>query len=106
MTEEQAEAIQHAEAIGIDDHPLPRRTVLVRKQSEELVETVLEVTQRYRDLDSECFEYALECPTHTARYRYHEEDLEECFLDTGETCEKAKPVMIEWVREAVYGGER
>jgi hypothetical protein len=99
-------AISHTEEIGRDDHPLPRRTLLVRKQPEERVEKVLEVTRRYRDLDSECFEYALECSTHTARYRYGETDLEDCFLTTGETCELAKPVQINWVRAAVYGGEK
>jgi hypothetical protein len=105
MTGDLVEAIQHATEIGRNDHPLPRRTLLVRKHPEECVEKVLEVTQRLRDIDSECFEYAVECPTHTAQYHYHEEDIEDCFLTTDETCDERKPVQIDWVRAAVYGGE-
>jgi hypothetical protein len=89
--------------IGNDDHPLPRRTLLVRKHPEECVEQILDVTQRLRDVDSEHFEYILQCPTHTAMYRYREDDLEDCFLATGEICEIPKPVQLDWVREVMDG---
>lgn len=68
-----------------------------------LFKNILEVSQRLRGVDSEHFEYLLQCPMHTASYRYHEEDVADCFLDTGETCEEPKPVILDWVREAVYG---
>lgn len=102
MSEESAAARPHADAIGYDDHPLPHRTLLVRNDPEERVEKIVEVTQRLRDIDGEHYEYVLQCPTHTASYQYHEADVEDCFLDTGATCNEPKPVMIDWVRKVVY----
>lgn len=54
-----------------------------------------------RDLTADVghLEYVLMDPTHTDRWQYHEDDLEDCFWDTGLRNEEVKPIMDERIRE-------
>ncbi|MFC6964537.1 hypothetical protein [Halocatena marina] len=96
-------AIQQAEEISTADHPLPRRTLLVRNHPEENVEKILTITQRLRDVDSDHFEYILQCPTHTASYRYHGRTLQTVFATQ---VRRVRSPNLAGTGDALAGGRR
>ncbi|WP_276257195.1 hypothetical protein [Halomontanus rarus] len=67
--------------------------ILWRRHELEGTTKIVEVTQRLVDVDSGHVEYVLVDPTHTHRWQYHEDDLKDCFWDTGLSCEHGKPVV-------------
>lgn len=73
--------------------------ILWRRHDMEPTDKLVEVAQRLEDYDDGHMEYVLWDPTHTNRYRYREEDLNDCFWATGLYNEEPKPVMDDRVRE-------
>ena len=75
-----------------------RGTILWRRHDAEGTTKLVEVTQRLEDADDGHMEYVLSDPTHTQRWQYHEDDLEDCFWDTGLSSDEVKPVMDDRIR--------
>jgi hypothetical protein len=73
--------------------------ILWRRNDEESVPKLVEVTQRFEDCDDGHLEYVLMDVTHTTRHQYHEDDLQDCFYDTGLRNDEPKPVMDDRIRE-------
>lgn len=80
------------------EHPIRQGAILRRLHEAENTEVLLEVVSRFEDLDDGHYEYELSCPTHTGYYQYRDEDLEDCFADTGLTNEEMKPRMDNEIR--------
>lgn len=73
-------------------------TILWRRHDAEGTPKLVQVSQRLEDTDSGHMEYVLWDPTHTERWQYHEDDLEDCFWDTGINVDHGKPVGDERVQ--------
>jgi len=67
--------------------------ILWRRHDAEGTTKLVEVSPRLKDDDDGHMEYVLWEPTHTERWQHREEDLEDCFWDTGLYSDEAKPVM-------------
>lgn len=78
---------------------VPKGRILWRRHDFENTSKLVEVTQRLEDTDSGHMEYVLWDPTHSERWQYHEDDLRDCFWDTGLTNEETKPVLDDRIRE-------
>jgi len=77
--------------------------ILWRRHDAENVPKLVEVKQCLTDDSDGNWEYILTDMTHTREWRYHEEDLADCFWDTGlYNDEHAKPVHDKRIRE-VWG---
>lgn len=74
-------------------------TMLWRRHDLEGTAKLVEVTQRLADQDSGDRYYRLTDPTHTEYWQYHEDDLRDCFWDTGLRNDEAKPVLDDRIRE-------
>jgi|GEM_PF-627156 len=73
--------------------------ILWRRHDIEGTSKLVEVSQRLKDEGDGHYEYVLWDPTHTNRWQYHEEDLADCFWDTGLTNDEVKPVMDDRILE-------
>jgi len=74
--------------------------ILWRRHDAENVPKLVEVKQCLTDDSDGNWEYILTDMTHTREWRYHEEDLADCFWDTGlYNDEHAKPVHDKRIRE-------
>ena len=83
------------------DHPIRQGAMLRRKYDGERTAVLMEVLNRYEDLDGDGFLYEISCPTHTGYHYYADYDLADCFEDTGLTNDELKPVMDDEIR-ALY----
>ena len=83
------------------DHPVRQGAMLRRKYDGEKTAVLMEVLNRYDNLDGEGYLYEITCPTHTGYHYYVDYDLEDCFEDTGLTNDEPKPVMDDDIR-ALY----
>lgn len=81
-------------------HPIRQGAILRCVSEAERVEPLLEVVTRYRDIDTGQMEYELSCPSHTGYYQYHQEDVDDLFVDTGLTNDERKPIMDDEIRSA------
>lgn len=73
--------------------------VLWRRHDAEGTEKLVIVTKRLEDMDDGHREYELTDPTATNYYRYREEDVADCFWDTGLRCDEIKGVMDDRIGE-------
>lgn len=74
--------------------------ILWRRHDAENVPKLVEVTQCLKDDSDGHWEYVITDMTHTSEWRYHEDDLGDCFWDTGlYNNEYAKPVQDDRIRE-------
>jgi hypothetical protein len=74
--------------------------ILWRRHEAENVPQLVEVKQCLRDDSDGHWEYVLTDMTHTSEWRYHEDDLADCFWDTGlYNRDEPKPVMDDRIRE-------
>lgn len=103
-------AIQVRERNGSYRHRLPNRLdpvtpgagtgkMLWRRHDAEATTKLVEVVQRFEDVDSGERYYQLTDPTHTEYWTYHEDDLVDCFWYTGLYNKEVKPVMDDRIRE-------
>lgn len=82
------------------EHPLPKGSILQCTSDREGVENLLEVLKRFKNIDTGEFEYELSCPSHTGYYQYHQEDVEDLFVDTGLRNDEVKPILDDEIRAA------
>ena len=80
-------------------HPIRKGAMLRCTSERENVEPLLEVLNRYENIDSGGIEYQLTCPSHTGYYRYCAEDVKALFVDTGLTNDEVKPIMQSDIRQ-------
>jgi len=74
--------------------------ILWRRHEAESVPQLVEVKQCLKDDSDGHWEYVLTDMTHTREWRYHEDDLADCFWDTGlYNRDEPKPVMDDRIRE-------
>lgn len=72
---------------------------MIRCTSEaERVEKLLTVNKRLKDIDTGDYEYELCCPSLTGHYQYHQEDVDDLFVDTGLTNADGKPITDDEIR--------
>jgi len=74
--------------------------ILWRRHDAENVRKMVEVKQCLKDDSDGHWEYILSDMTHTSEWRYHEDDLADCFWDTGLWNNEPKPVIDDRIREA------
>lgn len=72
------------------DHSVREGAMLRRRHEEERTEVLLEVVSRFEDIDDGHYEYELLCSTHTGYYQCRDEDLKDCFADTGFTTRNSR----------------
>lgn len=90
---------QHVDPFSIKGRAFTDK-ILWRRHSEENVPRMVEVVQCLKDDHDGHWEYVLADLTHTNEWRYHEDDVQACFYDTGLYSESAKPIMDEDIRGA------
>lgn len=74
--------------------------ILWRRHAAEGVPKLVEVTQCLKDDADGHWEYILTDVTHTRQWRYHEDDLADCFWDTGlYNSDHPKPIMDDRIRD-------
>lgn len=74
--------------------------ILWRRHDAENVPKLVEVKQCLKDDSDGHWEYVLTDMTHTSEWRYHEDDLADCFWDTRlHNRDHPKPVMDDRIRE-------
>lgn len=89
---------QHVDPFSIKGRAFPGK-ILWRRHQQESVPQLVEVTQCLQDDRDDHWEYVLTDMTHTRQWRYHEDDLTDCFWDTGLRNDEVKPVMDDRIRE-------
>lgn len=90
---------QNVDPFSIHDRAFTDK-ILWRRHAEEPAPKLVEVTQCLQDDADGHWEYILADLTHTEYHRYHEDDLADCFWDTGlYHQEGSKPVADERLRE-------
>lgn len=73
--------------------------ILWRRHDSEGVPKLVEVKQCLKDDSDGHWEYVLTDVTHTREWRYHEDDIPDCFWDTGLYNKEPKPIMDDRIRE-------
>ena len=78
--------------------PIRRGAMLRLDDDDEDCPPLVEVTTRFRDIDTDEYHYLLADPTHTDTHRYHHTDVAALFVDTRLTNDRVKPVVDPEIR--------